>query len=101
MVQFMHHGVAENTRIKQISRNNWMYDTATGRSARNFYREDLRKKLPELGHLGGSAIEHLPLAQGVVPDSQDQVPHRTSCMKPASPPSACVSTSLSVSLMNI
>ena len=39
------------------------------------------------------------LAQGVIPGSWDQVPHRAPCMEPASP-SACVSASLSLSLMN-
>ena len=52
-----------------------------------------------LGHLGGSAVEHLPSAQGVTPGSWDRVPHWTPCMEPASP-SAWVSASLSVSLMN-
>ena len=52
------------------------------------------------GLLGGAAIEHLPLAQGVIPESRDQVPHWASCMAPASP-SACVSASLSVTLVNI
>ena len=47
------------------------------------------------GHLGGSAVEHLPLAQGVIPGYRDQVLHQASCMKPASP-SACVSASLSL-----
>ena len=47
------------------------------------------------GCLGGS----LPLAQGMILESWDQVPHWASCMEPASS-SACVSTSLSVSLMN-
>ena len=39
------------------------------------------------------------LAQGVIPDSRVQVPHRAPCMELASP-SACVSASLCVSLMN-
>ena len=51
------------------------------------------------GYLGGSVLEHLPSAQGVTPGSQDQVPHRTPRREPASP-SACVSASLCVSLMN-
>ena len=38
-------------------------------------------------------------AQGVILESQDQVPHRAPCMELASP-SACVSAPLSVSLMN-
>ena len=41
----------------------------------------------------------LPLAQGMIPESRDQVPHWTPCMEPASP-SAYVSASLSASLMN-
>ena len=28
------------------------------------------------GHLGGSAVEHLPRAQGMIPDSPDRVPCR-------------------------
>ena len=51
------------------------------------------------GCLGGSAVEHLPLAQDGIPESQDQVPHGTPYREPASP-SACVSASPSVSLMN-
>ena len=57
-----------------------------------------RMKFKEVrqGHLGGSAIEHLPLAQGVILESQDRVPHQAPCMRPASL-SACVSASLCVS----
>ena len=51
----------------------------------------------KLGHLGGSAVEHLPSAQGVILESWDQVPHPAPCMEPASP-SACVSASLSLIL---
>ena len=36
------------------------------------------------GHLGGSAVERLPLAQAVIPESQDRVPHPALCMEPAS-----------------
>ena len=49
---------------------------------------------------GGSVVERLPLAQGLIPDSQDRVPHRAPCMESASPPFACVSASLSESLKN-
>ena len=49
------------------------------------------------GSLGGLEVEHLPLAQGVIPESQDQVPQRAPCMEPASP-SACVSAPLSLSV---
>ena len=51
------------------------------------------------GRLGGSVVERLPLAQGVIPESQDQVQHQASCVEPASP-SAGASASLSVSFMN-
>ena len=48
------------------------------------------------GHLGSSVVEHLPLAQGVIPESPDpRVPHQAPCGKPA-----CVSASLCVSLTN-
>ena len=49
-----------------------------------------------LGHLDGSAVEHLPSAQGLIPESQDRVPHHALCMEPASL-STCVSASLCVS----
>ena len=51
------------------------------------------------GRLGGSVVEHLPLAQVVITGSQDRGPHRSPRRRPASP-SACVSASLCVSLMN-
>ena len=47
--------------------------------------------------LGGSVLERMPSAQGMIPGSWDQVPHQAPCMGPASP-SACVSASLSLSL---
>uniref|UniRef100_A0A8C0SBR3 Spermatosis associated 1 n=1 Tax=Canis lupus familiaris TaxID=9615 RepID=A0A8C0SBR3_CANLF len=50
------------------------------------------------GHLGGSVVEHLPSAQGVILGSQDRVPHRAPCMEPASP--LPLSLPLSMSLMN-
>ena len=53
----------------------------------------------DMGPPGGSVVGHLPLAQGVIPGSWDRVPHRGPCREPASP-SACVSASVSVSLMN-
>ena len=57
------------------------------------------KKMEALGRLGGLAIERLPLAQVVIPGSWDQVPHR-SPLQGAASPSAYVSASVSVSLMN-
>ena len=48
------------------------------------------------GSLDGLAVKHLPLAQGVVLESQDRVPHRAPCMEPASL-SAYISASLCVS----
>ena len=52
-----------------------------------------------MGHQSGSVVGHLPSAQVMILESQDEVPHRVPCKEPASP-SACVSSSLSVSLMN-
>ena len=49
------------------------------------------------GHLGGSVVEHLPLAQIVIPRSWDPVPHQALRREPASP-SAYVSASLPLSL---
>ena len=57
----------------------------------------LINKLHDEGHLGGSVVEHLPLTQGMILESRDQVPHQAPCMEPTSP-SACVSASLSLSL---
>ena len=31
------------------------------------------------GRLGGSAVERLPLAQGMIPESPDRVPHQAPC----------------------
>ena len=45
------------------------------------------------GRLDGSAVEHLPSAQGVILGPGDQVPHQAPCGEPASP-------SMSLSLMN-
>ena len=52
-----------------------------------------------LGRLGGSVVEQLPSAQVVIPGSWDAGPHWAPHRKSASP-SAYVSVSLSVSLMN-
>ena len=49
----------------------------------------------KMGRLGGLAVEHLPLAQGMILELWDGVPYWVSCMEPASP-SACVSASLSL-----
>ena len=48
-----------------------------------------------VGRLGGSVVEHLPLAQGMILESWDRVPHWAPCVQPASP-SACVSASVCV-----
>ena len=52
-----------------------------------------------MGHLGGSVVERLPLAQVVILASWDRVLHQVPHSEPASP-SAYVSASLSVSFMN-
>ena len=62
-------------------------------------RFSFRQYLDLFGYLGGSVVEHLPSIQGVILESRDRVPHQASCLESA-PPSACVSASLSVSLMN-
>ena len=51
------------------------------------------------GPLGSSVVEHLPLAQGMIPGSWDLVPHQAAHREPASP-SACVSFCLGLSLVN-
>ena len=55
----------------------------------------LALKVEEGGSLGGSAVQHLPLAQGTILESWDRVPRRAPGMESASP-SACVSASLSI-----
>ena len=50
-------------------------------------------------HLGGSAVEHLLLAQDVIPDSHGPVPHQAPRKEPASP-SAYVCASFCMSLMS-
>ena len=57
------------------------------------------KQMDLQGHLGGSVVECLPLAQVVILGSWDRVPHQAPRREPASP-SACVSASICVSLMN-
>ena len=51
------------------------------------------------GPLGGSVVEHLPLAQVMILEFQDRVLHQVPHMEPASP-SAYAPASLCVSLMN-
>ena len=48
------------------------------------------------GSLGSSVVWRLPLAQGAILESWDQVPRRAPSMEHASP-SSCVSASLSLS----
>ena len=59
----------------------------------------LRASKSSKGHLGGSVVEHLSLAQVMIPGYWDRVLHQALHRKPASP-SAYVSASLCVSLMN-
>ena len=56
------------------------------------------ESLEYFGHLGGSVVEHLLLAQVMILESWDPVLHRAHCRESASP-SAYVSA-FSVSLMN-
>ena len=53
------------------------------------------EKRAKMGRLGGSVVEGLPSAWGMIPEFQDGVPHRAPFREPASP-SACVYASLSV-----
>ena len=48
---------------------------------------------------GGLVIECMPSAQGVILEFQDHVLRQAPCMEPASP-SACVSVSPPLSVMN-
>ena len=48
------------------------------------------------GSLGAQWFKGHPLAQGVILETRDQVPHQAPCMEPASP-SACVSASMCLS----
>ena len=52
-------------------------------------------KMFKRDYLGGSAVWHLPLAQGAILESRDRVPHQAPGVEPASR-SACVSASLYV-----
>ena len=63
----------------------------------NKVQESWRLKYKSTGSPGGSVVWRLPLAQGVILEAQDQVPHQAPCVEPASP-SACVSASLFLSL---
>ena len=49
------------------------------------------------GSLGGSVVWRLPLAQGLILESQDRVPHRAPRMEPASPSALSLPLSLCVS----
>ena len=62
-----------------------------------FFQLKIKKK--KRGCPGGSAVECLLLALGVILESWDGVPCQASYMEPASP-SAYISASLRVSLMN-
>ena len=55
---------------------------------------EVYSKTETWGSLGNSVVWRLPLAQGAILESRDQVPRQAPCMEPASP-SACVSTSFS------
>ena len=50
-----------------------------------------------MGRLGGSAVECLPSAQGVILKSQDRVPNWAPCMEPASPSAMSLPLSVCVS----
>ena len=58
-----------------------------------------KKKRRVWGHLNGSVVKHLPLAQVMIPGSWDRVPHWAPHGEPASP-SAYVFASLCVSVID-
>lgn len=57
-----------------------------------------QEKVKFMGHLGGSVVECLLLAQGIILGSWDRVLHQAPCGETVSP-SAYVPASFSVSLM--
>ena len=64
------------------------------------YKQISKKKMT-VGQTGWRSGVAPPEARGVILESRDRVPRQAPCMEPASPSaSACVSASLSVSLMN-
>ena len=65
----------------------------------SFQCHTIKFKARKLGCLGTSMVEHLPLAQGVIPASWDRVPHQAPHSESASP-SAYVSASFSVSFVD-
>ena len=86
-------GVGSNSRWRSIG----IVSMNSGRGFKEAYVREGWSELENIrGRLGGSAVECLPSTQGVILETQDQVPHEDPCMKPASP-SACVSASLCVS----
>ena len=54
-------------------------------------------KIIVVGHLGGSVVECLLLAQVVIPESWDRILHWVLCSRPASPSAYCLCLSLCVS----
>ena len=62
-----------------------------------FYIFSVVRKIILGGCLGGSAVERLPLTQGMIPGSWDPMLHWAPCKEPASP-SAYLSASLSLCL---
>ena len=65
-------------------------DSIGSSEALNYHRKPSLCETEAEGHLGGSAVEPLPSAQGVILKSQDRVPDWAPSLEPASP-SACVS----------
>ena len=62
---------------------------------------DLRFKLKCQDPWGGSAVKHLPSAQGLILETRDRVPHRAPGMEPACPSSGVSDPlSLSMSIIN-
>ena len=87
-------GMGSNSRWRSIG----IFSMNFGRGFKEAYVREGWSELEDIwGHLGGSAVEPLPSAQGVILETQDRVPHRVPCREPASP-SACASAPLFVCL---
>ena len=82
----------------------WDMSTCKGMSALGvkvlFFFFFVYLKILFRGSLGGSTIECLPLAQGIILESWDRVPHWAPCVQLASPSAYVSAFSLCVSLMS-
>ena len=64
----------------------------------SFLEEITLKKEGMGGSSGGSAVQHLPLAQGVILESRDRVPHQAPAWGLLLPPPVSLPLSLSLKI---